>query len=183
MSIRKPPRLATWLLDRLLVSEQNPALIGDLLEEFQAGRTAGWYWRQALSAVVTSLGRSEFRPYRKAVLAGWSAEICAVSVLWSFHLPPKAHGFGYLWSIPASSALVLAFSWLTAHVAQAASATRRPLCAAYEVFSRYLLVYCLFAMLSPRIPAPLWAILQAWWLAADILNVPAEWGSGRTSAK
>jgi hypothetical protein len=43
MSIRKPPRLANWLLDHSGVARQNPPLAGDLLEEFRSGRSAAWF--------------------------------------------------------------------------------------------------------------------------------------------
>ena len=42
MSLRKPPRLASWLLDRFGVASQNPPLTGDLIEEFLGGRSAAW---------------------------------------------------------------------------------------------------------------------------------------------
>ena len=43
--------LATWMLEHLTGSNQE-ALSGDLLEEFQGGRSITWYWRQVLIAVV-----------------------------------------------------------------------------------------------------------------------------------
>ena len=55
-SQRRPPRVAAWLLDRLLPRDAADAAIGDLNEEFAALppeiSTAGarrWYVRQALS--------------------------------------------------------------------------------------------------------------------------------------
>lgn len=50
-----PPKLATWLLDRLGFATQNPALVGDLLEEFRGGRSRGWYWRQTLTAIAAGV--------------------------------------------------------------------------------------------------------------------------------
>ena len=52
MNFRKPPTLAAWLLDRLGYTRQNAALAGDLLEEFQAGRSSAWYWRQTWMVIV-----------------------------------------------------------------------------------------------------------------------------------
>jgi hypothetical protein len=43
-----PPRLATLLLSLFAVDE---ALAGDLEEEFRAGRSRAWYWRQVIAAV------------------------------------------------------------------------------------------------------------------------------------
>lgn len=47
--------IATWMLEQLLPGRHNEALAGDLLEEFGHGRSAGWYWRQVLSAFATGL--------------------------------------------------------------------------------------------------------------------------------
>lgn len=46
----QPPALATWLLN--WAARGNEALIGDLLEEYRRGRSAVWYWKQVLTAVV-----------------------------------------------------------------------------------------------------------------------------------
>jgi len=47
-----PPRAATWMLRHLVPGERNDALAGDLLEEFRAGRSAAWYWRQVLASIT-----------------------------------------------------------------------------------------------------------------------------------
>jgi len=47
-----PPSAATWILEHLTPGPRNEALAGDLLEEFRRGRSIGWYWRQALAAVL-----------------------------------------------------------------------------------------------------------------------------------
>lgn len=52
MSQRIPPRLATWLLNRL--SGYNQALVGDMIEEYRRGRSRLWYWRQTAIAVLRS---------------------------------------------------------------------------------------------------------------------------------
>ncbi len=54
MTDRNPPRLATWLIEKLGFSRRNPALIGDLLEEFHSGRSRTWYWRQ--TAIMIAKG-------------------------------------------------------------------------------------------------------------------------------
>lgn len=58
MHRREPPPIATWMLDHLTSGEPDEALAGDLLEQFRAGRTEGWYWGQALAACVVSWARS-----------------------------------------------------------------------------------------------------------------------------
>jgi hypothetical protein len=45
-----PPRLATALLT--LLAPGNEALTGDLLEQFQHGKSRSWFWRQVVSTIV-----------------------------------------------------------------------------------------------------------------------------------
>jgi putative ABC transport system permease protein len=52
----RPPRLASWLLERALPVDSRGAALGDLEEEFRARCRAGtnarlWYWRQVLSSL------------------------------------------------------------------------------------------------------------------------------------
>lgn len=47
-----PPTIATWMLKHLVLGDRNEALEGDLLEEFQRRRSASWYWRQVLGAIL-----------------------------------------------------------------------------------------------------------------------------------
>jgi hypothetical protein len=62
MKDRHAPRLALALLERF-VPDSEP-IAGDLVEEFDAGRSALWFWVQALAAVVAAAGtqRVEVRP-------------------------------------------------------------------------------------------------------------------------
>src|SRR5579863_7921382 len=57
MTMREPPPLAAWLLQRFVTAPRGESLLGDLLEEYQAGRTAGWYWRETLLALVIAARR------------------------------------------------------------------------------------------------------------------------------
>jgi hypothetical protein len=52
MSRSKPPRVASWLLDRLASGPNRESLSGDLVEQWQHGRSATWYWRQVVVAIV-----------------------------------------------------------------------------------------------------------------------------------
>ncbi len=53
MRTKRPPCVATWLLQHL--ASDNVPLAGDLLEEFRAGRTAHWYWRQVMAAIFRDM--------------------------------------------------------------------------------------------------------------------------------
>jgi hypothetical protein len=94
MSSHQPPRLATWLLDRLGYTRHNAALAGDLLEEFAAGRTAAWYWRQTAmvisSGAVRNLQLSQ--RYFYAVLTGFAAQSAVALALWVLGAPHQVHG-------------------------------------------------------------------------------------------
>jgi hypothetical protein len=53
-NVRRPPRLATWLLQHVGEGYHSEALAGDLFEEFQNGRTAAWYWHQTMAALAAA---------------------------------------------------------------------------------------------------------------------------------
>jgi hypothetical protein len=57
MKPKNPPAIAVWMLEHLTFADGSHALAGDLLEEFRAGRSQGWYWRQVLIAVAIGVGR------------------------------------------------------------------------------------------------------------------------------
>lgn len=58
MKSAQPPRLATWILEHLTTGEHGLALSGDLCEQYHAGRSSAWYWRQVASACIVSWYRS-----------------------------------------------------------------------------------------------------------------------------
>ena len=48
MTSRRPPALATWVLERFCA---DPGLAGDLIEEYARRQSTRWYWKQAMMAV------------------------------------------------------------------------------------------------------------------------------------
>jgi len=108
---RRPPALAVWLLDRLGYTRQNAALAGDLLEEFRNGRSAGWYWRQALAVIADGFPRqmAALAPYLLAVTAGYAAQLPLSYVLWSSGFPREVAGTG--WAKVGLWALMQAAGW------------------------------------------------------------------------
>lgn len=64
MTMREPPRLAAWLLQRLVASARSEPLLGDLFEEFQTGRTSAWYWRETIVALLVFARRATLEHLR-----------------------------------------------------------------------------------------------------------------------
>jgi len=103
MTDREPPRLADWLLRQFHFARRNPALTGDLLEMFRAGRSRAWYWRQTLAIVAWGVARNAwiFREYLGALSFGWLLQAAIVAMLASLRWPHPAHGIARLWAIAA----------------------------------------------------------------------------------
>jgi hypothetical protein len=72
----EPPRLSTWLLERLAPRYRRESLIGDLREQLHRGRSAWWYRRQVvgtiLTGVVADVAAHKLLALR-ALALGWSA--------------------------------------------------------------------------------------------------------------
>lgn len=64
----RPPAPIAWLLSRALRGARRDALMGDLAEEYQQGRSRSWYWRQALWAIAANLCRQPPRRFRLGTL-------------------------------------------------------------------------------------------------------------------
>ena len=90
MSSRSAPRAATWLLERVGGRSRIDPLIGDLVEQFEAGRSRLWYWRQAVGTVAIDLAhtlRSHAFSFIAAVAAGF-ALIWLLDAGYSYALRP-----------------------------------------------------------------------------------------------
>ena len=74
MSTLQPPRLASWLLQHLAPGPHPESLLGDLIEQYRDGRSAAWYWRQTLTAILVGVTR-DIRTHKllaiRAVAVGW----------------------------------------------------------------------------------------------------------------
>ena len=80
MIARKLPALAAWLLKIHGYPDRNPALHGDLLEEFASGRSRGWLWRQTFGLVAQDTG---LRFQTIALLF----ELAAALLFWKLQIP------------------------------------------------------------------------------------------------
>ena len=76
-----PPRLATSLLDWL--EGTSSPLVGDMHEEWQDGRSAGWFWRQTMSVFYGRAARYVAEHWRLVFLG-----LAAVGLYWvGTHVP------------------------------------------------------------------------------------------------
>ena len=57
MSDRVPPKIALWLLKRWGSPYHSESLAGDLIEQYQEGRSRAWCWRQVTAAVAIARAR------------------------------------------------------------------------------------------------------------------------------
>jgi hypothetical protein len=72
----EPPRLSTWLLERLAPRHRRESLMGDLREQVHGGRSRWWYRRQVLGTILAGLAADVAAHKLLAVRAlaiGWSA--------------------------------------------------------------------------------------------------------------
>ena len=73
MTPQNMPAAAIWLLKVFKVPESNPALAGDLTEEYSGGQRAAWLWRQVLAAIAFTIAKEIYSHKSltiRAVIAG-----------------------------------------------------------------------------------------------------------------
>src|SRR5687768_10814684 len=83
MTALQPPPLATWLLRQFVDGARNESLIGDILEEYRAGRSSSWYWRQVLAAILQSCFK-DIRAHRLVALRAVVTTLLVYHLLWIF---------------------------------------------------------------------------------------------------
>jgi hypothetical protein len=118
--MRSSHAIATWLFERLGL---DVALIGDLLEECERGRSAIWYWRQVLIAVWIGIWVA-IREHKvlalRAVATGFAIEFLFV-FLWEL-LGPELAMFSIMqWMTQVSVTLLTqaATGWIVARTHRA----------------------------------------------------------------
>lgn len=142
-----------WLLEGLGSSRRLEELIGDLSEQFAAGRSQPWYWRQAIGALLLELRqalRTHALSFIAAVLVG-----DALTSLWVF---ANGVAFGPLYqSLDASPHPDSLMRFLGLRAAQA-STTILVFVSAWLVtrihraHPRAVLVTFVAAVIAPRLP-------------------------------
>jgi hypothetical protein len=81
---RVPPKVALWLLKHGGSRYHSEALAGDLIEQYQEGRSRAWCWKQVAAAILIARGQYiRALPWAAAgrVLSRLLAEIAAVLAL------------------------------------------------------------------------------------------------------
>jgi hypothetical protein len=80
MMSRTPPRLLKWM--SALLSDDSEALVGDLFEGYQSGRSDVWLWRQMTWAIVTrGLARERRRQRADATTHASVTDVAIVAVV------------------------------------------------------------------------------------------------------
>jgi len=153
VTTRSPPRLAAWLLEELGSNARLEELLGDLSEQFAAGRSRLWYWRQATGALLLDLRqglRTHALSFLGAVLAGY-----AITAVWVFanevmfgalyqSLDASAHPdslmrfLGLRAAQASTTVLVFVSSWLVMRI--------------HRAHPRAVLVTFVAAVIAPRLP-------------------------------
>ena len=75
-----PPSLPTKLLELLVPPRTSEALLGDLIEQYESGRSRRWYWRQVILALVISAGREARTRKLQAIRAVIVGYLCGASL-------------------------------------------------------------------------------------------------------
>jgi hypothetical protein len=105
MRSSRPPGLATWWLERFCLGPTNDSLIGDLMEEYERGRSRVWYWRQVLAALSLNF-RGEFYSH-PLLVARAAATVWSVWYLYAFVFSSSLHRLlipsppatGFMWMV------------------------------------------------------------------------------------
>jgi hypothetical protein len=86
---RKIFAMAEWLLERFGIPQRNESLMGDLMEEYSAGRSGFWLLRQIVNAIATTVARDiklHWLLAARAIATGWALWL-GLAFIWShFHL-------------------------------------------------------------------------------------------------
>jgi hypothetical protein len=72
---RKIFAMAEWLLERFGIPQRNQSLVGDLMEEYSAGRSGFWLLRQIVNAIATTVAhdiKHHWLLTARAIAMGWA---------------------------------------------------------------------------------------------------------------
>jgi hypothetical protein len=84
MNAPTPPKLAMYLLDRFGSPCHRESLAGDLIEQFQKGRSTNWVWREVLFSILEArmraIGLKPWGPIAKTTLRVINAIMLAAAL-------------------------------------------------------------------------------------------------------
>lgn len=96
MTHRAPPRLASWLLQRFAFGPQRESLIGDIVEQYEQGRSSMWYLRQTLTTVFigsATLLRTHPRRLFRAFVFAITVPVFSVTAGWLLMVDIRGHNW------------------------------------------------------------------------------------------
>jgi hypothetical protein len=112
--LANPPKLATWLLERLSSGCHRESLEGDLFEEYAGGRTRFWYWRQVIIAIFvarkSAVSLRLLNTVRRVffhLLAEVSVVVGIVSIVSIVDESRRTHSFREMWRPAFAGTLAL----------------------------------------------------------------------------
>jgi len=110
MKSNRSVALAAWMMEHLTFGPANQSLTGDLLEEFQLGRSLLWFWGQVLATITIG----SFRTAREfampvAFSAGWSMLYPAWRMIDTRHILDARPEHWHALAWPYSALLELGF--------------------------------------------------------------------------
>lgn len=100
MSPRNPPRIATWMMEHMTPTGRDEAIAGDLLEEYRAGRSAGWYWLQVIAAIAVEWSRKVWQLRAALLFAAMWSFLSPAWMLLYFRIWRHSSIIGVIWRIP-----------------------------------------------------------------------------------
>jgi hypothetical protein len=183
MSSSQPPRLANWLLHHLASGPKPESLVGDLIEQYRNGRSATWYWRQVLTAILVGVTR-DIRAHKllaiRAVVIGhllyflfsfpvnW---LSSESRVWIMDWVARTGRYSYWWvfwsaHLPASFFVYVACAvsgWVVARLHQGHSVVMVSLYAASVLLFEYGMIGWMFSRPHPPI--------EAAWILGNLLTM------------
>ena len=109
MKASEPPRFATWVLERFAPRLKRESLLGDLIEQYHNGRSAAWYRRQVLTAVLTGAG-ADIRDHK--LLAVRALAVCWTALFLVASFTGALHQLLFRWAVTPWKSEILRQAWV-----------------------------------------------------------------------
>lgn len=165
---RKIFAMTEWLLERFGIPQRNESLMGDLMEEYSAGRSGFWLLRQIVNAIATTVAHDVKHHWlltARAITMGWVLLFGWAQIVRHFH---RVNGFVVILPnllLPIQIELSLTFALGPAFVAWLVARTHRAQQAAIVLaYAASLAIYdiCTIAIQWSAIKR-LYSSAAGWW--------------------